>query len=599
MFTRKYLKGVTVLLFSALLMRIFPAFGQNTSDSLNQKHVENVTVYGTSKPIIQKAYKINQKPQFPKIHMNTFVHFKDNFTGMEAPTTITLQPIKPKLISGEIKGTVWNNIIRAGLGSRISPYVEFFHSGGVESSYRFHVHLYHFSSYKNIKNYLPSPYSNNRFETDFEKYFDYHILNFKAVYKLNRNRYYGHETSRDTVGFNPKDSQFKQRYQEGDFAINYTSTYRNFDKLHHRIHAETYYLWDLRNVSELFAGLNFDIHKSFAVYNLFNHQQVGLESKYSYYREQPGVNANKATDKYLNGVPYFAAKYGIIAFKAGLNIQWLKAFNQNGLGVNHVKLHFYPLLRIKVNVIPRRLSLFGGVRGGLSKNSLKKLAAENPFLYSFNNEYRWQNTKLEFYGGLKGNIAHKLDFDFHTSYRTFKDMAFFDYPEFISSTHNSPYSDGMNPISYLNAFNIRYASGNLTAFSAGLTFVNSSSVKVWLVGNFNHYQMDNHYRPVYKPLKEVRLGCSVKVSKKIRPWIEAYYNGTRWASRSIIGSGSQISYYYQLPAYYDINLGSDYPINTQLSAFLKVTNLLNQKYMQFNSYPVPGLEIMVGASYKF
>lgn len=591
----RYLRMGSILLFSALLMMAVPAFGQNSADTLNQKHVENVKVYGTSKPIIQRAYKINQKPQVPKMKVGSTVTFKDGFTGQEMPTTIKLQPIKPNLISEEIKGTSWNNIIRAGLGSRISPYAEFFHSSGKESSYRFNVHLYHFSSYKNIKNYLPSPYSNDLAEADFEKYFDYHILGFKAEYKLNRNRYYGHETSQDTVAFNPKDSQFKQCYQEGSFAVNYRSTYRNFDKLHHQIHAEIYHLCDRRSIGELFAGLKFDVHKSFEVYNLFNHQQLGLEGRYSYYQEK--TNVNKATDQFINGVPYFDAKYGIFAFRAGVNIQWLKSFNLHWLGANHVKLHFYPLLNVKINVIPQRFSLFMGVKGGLTKNSLKSLLEVNPFLSSFNNEYRWQNNKLEFYGGLKGNIAKKLDFDFHASYRTFQDMAFFDYPpDYLT---NGSYSDVMNPISYLNTFNVVYANGNLTAFSAGLTFVNSSSFKIWLLGNYNHYNLDNNYHPLYKPLKEVRFGCSIKMSEKIRPWIEVYYMGSRWASGLLTPSAGFSSYYYSLPAYYDINFGSDYQINTQLSAFLKVTNLLNRMYMQFNSYPVPGLEIMVGASYKF
>ena len=75
--------------------------------------------------------------------------------------------------------------------------------------------------------------------------------------------------------------------------------------------------------------------------------------------------------------------------------------------------------------------------------------------------------------------------------------------------------------------------------------------------------------------------------------------GMRWASHQLNGTTGFSSYFYQLPAYYDINFGSNYQINTQLSAFLKVTNLLNQKYMQFNEYPVSGLEIMVGAGYRF
>lgn len=586
MFMMRYLKMNAGLFFAALIMMATPAFSQNSADSLNQKHEENVTVYGTSRPVIQRAYKINQKPQLPKIEVSSAA-FKDDFTGQEMPTTILLRPIKPELITGNIKGTVWNNVFRLGLGSRISPYAEFFHSSGVESSYRFNAHLYHYSSFENITNYLPSPYSNTKAEADFEKYFDYHILGFKAAYKLNTNRYYGHETSNDTIPFDKNDNRFKQRYQEGSFAIDFASTYRNFDKLHHRIRAVTYYISDIRGTSELYASFNFDVHKAFQVYNLFNHQQLGLEGNYSFYQEKTGLRQNR--DNYISGLPYFDAKYGTIAFKAGVNVQWLMSYN--------VKLHLYPFLDVKFNVIPQRFSLFAGVRGGLKKNSLEALSEENPFLSSYNNEYRWQNNKLKFYGGFKGNIARKLDFDFHASYQTFQDMAFFDYPVFVSP--DSTLLSGSNPISYLNAFNITYVSGNLTSLSAGLTFVNSSALNIWLLGNYNHYQIDGNYRPLYKPIKEIRFGCSIRMSKKIRPWIEAYYMGTRWASNQMNGTTGYSSYFYQLPAYYDINFGSNYQISTQLSAFLKVTNLLNQKYMQFNEYPVPGLEIMVGAGYRF
>lgn len=582
----KYIKISTGLFFSALMFMGVQAFGQTRADSLNPKHQENVTVYGTSKPVIEKAYKINQKPQLPRIDMPSTT-FTDDFTGQEMPTTITLQPIKPALITEEIKNTTWNNVFRLGVGSRISPYAEFFHSSGVESSYRFNVHLYHYSSFANIKNYLPSPYSNTSAEVDFEKYFDYHILGFKAAYKLNANRYYGHETSHDTIAFNKKDNRFKQRYQEGSFSIDYASTYRDFDKLHHRIQASTYYISDIHGTSELFAGINFDVHKAFEVYNVFNHQQLGIVGKYSLYQEKTNLGQNR--DNYIGGMPYFDAKYGIISFRAGLNVQWLMSYN--------VKLHFYPYLDAKFNVIPQRFSLFAGVKGGLKKNSLAVLADENPFLSSYNNEYHWQNNKLEFYGGFKGNIARRLDFEVSAGYQTFQDMAFFDYPIFSSPDSSM---SGPNPFSYLNVFNVKYASGNLMAFSAGLTYVNSSNVKVWLLGNYNRYNMDGNYRPLYKPLQEVRFGCSIRMSGKFRPWIEAYYMGNRWASYQLTSSGTgNSSYFYELPAYYDINFGSDYQISTQLSAFLKITNLLNQKYLQFNSYPVKGLEVMLGAAYRF
>lgn len=585
-FMMKHVRIGKGLLLIALMVITCQVFGQNNADSLNPKHQENVTVYGTSKPVIQRAYKINQRPQLPEIEVRA-AGFHDDFTGQEMPTTIAMKPIEPTLINEEIKGTAWNNIFRLGFGSRISPYAEFFHSSGVESSYRFNVHLYHYSSFKNIKNYLPSPYSNTSAEADFEKYFDYHILGFKAAYELNTNRYYGHKTSNDTVAFNKNDSRFKQRYQEGSFSIDYASTYRDFDKLHHRFHTSIYYISDIRGTSELFAGGYFNIHKSFEVYNLFNHQELGLTANYSFYQEKTAFTQNR--DNYIGSLPYFDAKYGVIAFKAGVHVQWLMSY--------HVKLHFYPELSVKLNAIPKRFSLYAGVTGGLKKNSLEELSRENPFLSSYNNEFRWQNTKLEFYGGIKGNIAKKLDFDFHASYRAFVDMAFFDYPQFTGPDSTSV--AGLNPVDYLNTFNVNYGSGNLASFSGGFTFVNSSSVKIWLLGNYNRYQMDDNYRPLYKPLKEIRFGCSVRMSKKVRPWIEAYYMGARWASHQGTGSPGSASYFYQLPAYYDINFGSDYQINTQLSAFLKVTNLLNREYMQFNACPAPGLEVMIGASCRF
>ncbi len=587
MLRKRYLNWGGRLVFSWLMVLGGKAFGQHQADSLTTKHQENVTVYGTSSPVIQKAYKINQKPVFPKFSVPT-VTFKDDFTGQELPTTITLQPIKPALIKEEIRNTSWNNVLRLGAGSQLSPYAEFFHSSGVESSYRFNVHLYHYSSFANIKDYLPAPYSNTSAEVDFEKYFDYHILGFKAEYKLDANRYYGHETSGDTAAFVKSDNRFKQQYQEASFAVDYASTYRNFDKLHHRIQASAYYIRDLRNTSEFFAGFHFDVHKAFEVYNVFNHQQLGITGKYALYQEHTNKGQNR--DNYIAGMPYFDAKYGIVSFRAGVNVQWLMSYQ--------VKLHFYPYLDAKFNLIPQRFTVLGGIKGGLKKNSLESLSGENPFISSYNNEYRWQNNKLEFYGGLKGSIAGKLDFELRAGYQTFQDMAFFDYPMF--SSPDSLLLAGPNPLGYLNAFNAKYASGNLMAFSGGITYVNSSTVKIWLLGNYNRYHMDGNFYPLYKPLKEIRFGFSVRMSGKFRPWVEAYYMGNRWASYQLTSSGTGFSsYYYQLPSYYDLNFGSDYQITHQVSAFLKITNLLNNKYLQFNDYPVKGLEIMVGAGFRF
>lgn len=591
MFTMKYQKISSSLFIIVLIMGTFSAYSQGTADTLKQNNSENVTIYGTSRPVIRRAYKINKMPKLTTMKLPVS-HFNDNFGGQETPTKISLQSIKPTLIKEYIKGSNWDNVVRVGLGSRISPYAEFFHSSGIKSSYRLNAHLYHYSSFKNIKNYLPSPYSRTLAEVGFHKYFEYHVLGLQASYSLNTNRYYGHNTSKDTISYNKNSSQFKQDYQLGSFSADFASNYRNFDKLHYLIRATTYYFSNKHGTSELHAGLDFDFHKAFQVSNLFNHQQLGFEGVYSFYQEKNSYYGDK--EHYVRALPYFDAKYGSISFKAGLNVQWLMS--------NAVKLHFYPYLDVKLSLLSERLSLFAGLKGGMKKNSFKELSKQNPYLSSYDNYFRWQNNKIVVYGGFKGNIAKKLNFELRAGYKTFQDMAFFDYPTFINP--NNPIYSTANPVGFpgyfINAFNIHYSGGNMVELSGGLTYVNSQTLKIWLLGNYNHYNLSHNYLPLYKPLKEVRLGCAFKINSKIRPWFEVYYMGTRWASHQFLGSAVAYgSYFYELPSYLDINFGGNYQIDKQLSAFLKVSNLLNQQYKQFNEYPVAGLEVMLGAAYRF
>ena len=54
-----------------------------------------------------------------------------------------------------------------------------------------------------------------------------------------------------------------------------------------------------------------------------------------------------------------------------------------------------------------------------------------------------------------------------------------------------------------------------------------------------------------------------------------------------------------LDGYFDINLAGNYKFNERLSFFLKLNNLANQKYEKWLNFPVQGIQILGGASYKF
>lgn len=578
----KYLFSVTV----AILLMATGVDAQNKADSLQNGHSENVTIYGTSRPVIRQAYQKYWQPADYQIKIPARNSLAMSMPGI-VPTKITLQSMRPEPVDTYVPMENWNNLVRGGLGSRLSPYAELFHSQGKADAYRWNVHLYHYSSFMNIKDYLPSPRSTTLAETSFKKFFPYHLLSVEAGYRINTLRYYGYNTLADSLTYNKNNNELKQLFQLGSLSVSFGDTYRNFDKLHYKFSGNGYYFGDHFGMDEWHAEAKFDIHKAFEVTNVFNHQQLGLEGKYSFYQEKNPYQIRK--DNFLRVLPYFDARYGIFSFKAGVHIEWLQELGK--------KLYAYPFLNARMNIITEAFSLFAGIDGGLKKNSYYSLVSANPYLYSFDNSYQWENDKFSVHAGFNGNFAKRLGFEMEAGIKYFKNKAFFDYV--WSNTYHIPAADSV--MQYVkNAFYVSYADGNVFYISGGLSFENNPNVKVWLTGKYQEFRLDNNRMPLYEPDLQFHLGSTFRFSQKASGWAEASYVGKRWASHRFLSGGSLVSNpYYQLPAYFDVNLGGSYRFDNQLSGFVKITNLLNTHYWQFNEYPVVGIEVMVGASYRF
>jgi hypothetical protein len=586
-----------IFLLAALSVFLYavPVVAQQKADTLRQKHNESVTIYGSSRPRTGQALKVERKPQVPTLTMPSMPR-SSGFPEIEVPTFVQPAVVKPTVHFPAIQpSSVWNNLLTLGLGSRISPLLEYFYSGGKPKKHQLTVHLLHHSSFLNIKDYLPSPYTHSQSGIRYDRYFRYHVLSVYGDYRIRTLRYYGFNTKGDTLQYDTKDASLKQYYQVVSFGVKYGSSYRYTEKLQHVFRATGYQLSDKHGLSETNLLFNFDLHKGFRVSHIFNHQQLGLEGGFAYFRNRADFYYSRSVhqDYYVRLFPYFDARYGIFSFKVGMNFAWLKQYN--------TKLHFYPYLHVNVNVAPGVFSFFGGIQGGVKKNSLLNLSRENPYLYSSQNSFRWENTKLETFGGIRGNVARHFGFEFRVGYRSFSDMAYFDHENFIFYTNVTNSAGKYLP--FKNAFYVYYTDGHVVDISGSLTYGNVPHLDLWLKGEYHHYSLQYGQKPFYKPLFTSRLGASYSF-EKIKPWLEIYYMGHRWAARYT--SGFYMNLYpifgppeYKMDSYFDVNLGLDYQINKQLSGFLRVTNLLNKQYFRFDGYPVAGLEVMVGVRYRF
>ncbi len=275
--------AITILLAATML----PAQSQNQNQSQSvNKHNEKVTIVSSFDPSINQAYKVNTSPEEMQFSME-----KPEFTfeslNIELPTNITLNPIKPVVINADKRTQITNNSLKLGVGSLISPYLDFFHSSGQKNKYRFDAHLYHLSTFKNIKDYSPSPQTNTYLDLNYRSFIGYHILDAGIDYSLKTNQYYGFKPN--DIIILPKDDDLKQMFNLAKVNVGLASNYKNKNKLSHNIMLDAYYYFDKYSTSETNANLNFDIHKNFEVSNFLNYQELGISGKVSYFQNTDSI----------------------------------------------------------------------------------------------------------------------------------------------------------------------------------------------------------------------------------------------------------------------------------------------------------------------
>lgn len=548
-------------------------FTGQQKQGLDRDHNEQVTIIGTYDPTINQAFKINTKPE-----VNPIVVQQPDFTFQSLDvlesTTVAPKDIKLTSIRTGRKVTVYNNYLKAGFGSWLTPYLDYFHSSGERNDYRLFVNIYHLSSFKDIPDYSPSPFSNTLAKIGYEKYAGKSIINFGVSYGLDTYRYYGFKPS-DYPEITFDEDKLKQMFNLVRANLGVRSNNKKKEDFEYDLNLSTYYYFDKWKTSEVDVDLDFDFAKPFKASKKGNNQKVGLEGTVDY-----GIN-NDTTKNIFNlvvtGIPYFKAKYGIFSFRAGVDLSYLIADSS--------KFYVFPIVDLAVVLVPEALTVYAGVDGGLIKNSYLGLTTVNPWVTSVI-PINWQRNKLRAFGGLRGNIARQLGFNIEVSWLNFENMPFF-----INIT-DDPIWPSQAP---LNKFTTTLDNGTVFTISGELTYSLARELKLWLSGAYNIYSLDSLAQPYHKPISKIGLGGSYLIKKKVNIRAGFYSYGKRYAVDILTVEPAQI----ELDGFFDINVGLDYYVNDKLSVFLNGTNLLNNNYERFYNYPVQGLQVMAGIGFRF
>lgn len=259
------------------------------------------------------------------------------------------------------------------------------------------------------------------------------------------------------------------------------------------------------------------------------------------------------------------------------------------------KFKAYPNVDISYQLIEEVLTVFAGATGGISHNTYRELAAQNPFL-SPNFISVPTDEKYKIYMGFKGKAATNMGYLLSASYSDVKNKAM--YVLNPSKTNGSTLVE--KPYELGNSFNVIYDDATIINLVGELSLDFS---KEFTFGGNVHFDMYN-----FKNEVENWNLPSMKTT------VFAEYHDKKWTGNAKLFMMSERKdreipygimtfapedYLVSSGTYLDLNASLSYKFTDRLSAFAKANNLLTTQYKRYYNYPVLGIQVLAGISYKF
>ena len=151
-----------------------------------------------------------------------------------------------------------------------------------------------------------------------------------------------------------------------------------------------------------------------------------------------------------------------------------------------------------------------------------------------------------------------------------------------------------------NAFQYVYDDVKTTQLFGELKGSVAKNFQLALSGEYNHYQTTNELTAWNLPNFQSTLTADWQVAEKWKTQFQLFYVGNRYDINTYYTNQVNIQQeVVKLDSFLDANLQVLYQHNQQLSGFLRLQNFANQAYQRWIHTPVQGIQILLGANYKF
>ena len=574
---RSRINSYRILIILCFVPCILPLM-VNAQDELDSLQIR---VIGEYDPTIADAYKISD---FPKIEYASpakpklkYGIISDKFTS-----DFEVVPVKPARIKGEHLKKLYRGYVKIAGGS---PGI--FAADGYYNSLRskrksWGVRINHFSTSGNVADVGFSGFSETGASLYGKKFFKKHTLSGGLDYDMNSLHFYGFNMTNALIAglgesVTGKDATLQKFNVIGGHS-RLLSHHKDSSALNYDIKFNYYNLTD--NYQTMENNFNMSVDFTRYIEKEFMHIHFKIDHNDDrYYKDADSMRI--LTNTVLTLRPQISTQGPKYMFTVGLNGVLNVIGDLNAFG------KIYPRVYFSYNLVKDIMIPYVGIGGGLERQSIRSLSLLNPFILTdlnddFNNT-SVNNTinSIKFYGGVKGEFNSSSSFNVSIT-RDKLDNQFF----FVNDTMST-----LN-----NQFGVVYDNVAQFKLQGEMSYDIREKIKLMLVGEINEYKMDLQEKPWHKPAYHISFLGSYNLQEKIIAKLDVFAIGEQYA-REYDDKGAPVA--VKLKGVVDLNLELEYRYTKKLSAYLKLNNLMAQRYNRWNGYPTMRFNFLGGLTYIF
>lgn len=233
---------------------------------------------------------------------------------------------------------------------------------------------------------------------------------------------------------------------------------------------------------------------------------------------------------------------------------------------------------------------YAGLEGDLKQNTYYQLAQVNPFVSPTLN-IQPTDRPYDAYVGAKGKLTNSVAYNLRASY-----MTEFNKPLFYKNSYLAAVEEDY---AFGNSFGIVNDDVNTLSVSGEVNVDINRNFRLGMNAAYFSYSADSQAEAWNLPDFRASILADYQITQKWFAGANVFFVGERKDLASSVTGQMEQQRVVTLDSYVDLNANVGYRFNDQLSIFARGNNLLGTNYERWQDFPVQGIQVLAGATYKF